>query len=395
MSQRKASRFRRIGLLALNDLRLTAKDRSAFVWMLVLPLAMMWFFGQAGTGGGDGPPKISLTVDDRDGGWLARALVDELEGDQVALAEAAQSAEDGEETQRLRTLVLEEGLTEKVLAGDTEELRLEVDPDADNTFGQGAEVHVWRSLVRVMGRLLEVETGLAEGEELPAVAEERYAAIAAAPPKVGLAVSTAGEGEPVPQGYAQSVPGILAMTVLMMTLIYGGVFLVIEKQQRMLWRQATLPLDRGEIIAGKLGGRLLIAGLQLVVLFAAGRFLFGLSLGASPVALGAVALCYAVAVAALSVLMGAVLHTPEQASTLGWLASMVLAALGGCWWPGELMPGWLQTVASVLPTTWAMEGFHGVISFGRGLGAVTLPCLVLLGFGALFSIVAARRLELT
>ena len=36
---------------------------------------------------GSGLAKISLAVDDRDGGWLARAIVEELRDDQVNLAE--------------------------------------------------------------------------------------------------------------------------------------------------------------------------------------------------------------------------------------------------------------------------------------------------------------------
>ena len=47
--------MKRIWLLALNDVRLTMRDRAAFVWMLAMPLAMMWFFGNIGGGGSSGP----------------------------------------------------------------------------------------------------------------------------------------------------------------------------------------------------------------------------------------------------------------------------------------------------------------------------------------------------
>ena len=70
-----------------------------------------------------------------------------------------------------------------------------------------------------------------------------------------------------------------------------------------------------------------------------------------------------------------------------------MAAMGGCWWPSEVMPEWLRTAAHVFPTTWAMDGLHALISFGRGFEAVVFPCAVLLGFGALFSWIGARRLS--
>ncbi len=376
--------WRRVWLLALNDVRLTVKDRSSFLWMLFFPIVMMWFFGTAFSGGSGGPPQIALGVDDRDGGWLARALVDELDGEGIVLAEGEP------QERRARTLVLPAGFTERVLAGEPQEVLLEVDPEADRQFGMGAEVHVRRALVRVLGRLLEME--LASGAE-PAPAEDRYRRLAAAAPGVTLAVSTAGSGTPVPSGFAQSVPGMLTMIVLMMNLIYGGIFLILEKQQGMLRRQLCLPLSRGQIVVTKLVGRLLIAGLQIALLLAVARLLFGLSLGRSPAGLLLLTASYAVAVACLSILLGAVFRTPEQASTVGWILSMVLAGLGGCWWPGEVMPEWLQAAAHALPTAWAMDGFHALISFGRGVEGVAVPSLVLVGFGVLFAVLGARFLK--
>ncbi len=386
--------WRGVALLSWNDVRLTVKDRGSFLWMLLLPVVMMWFFG---TGSGDessGPPQISLTVDDRDGGWLARALVDELRDEQIALAEVGKG--DGE-VPKVRTLVLPEGLTEKVLAGDQQTLRLEVDSDADRAFGMGAEVHVRRAVVRVLGRLLELEVAPESEAATGAGIESRYRRLAAAPPLVVLAVSGAGSQQTGlrPRGFAQTVPGILTMIVLMMTLIYGGVFLIQEKQQGMLRRQMSLPLSRRQVVLAKLLGRLLIAALQIALLLFVARVLFGLSLGSSLAGLAMLTASYAVAVACLSILLGAVFSSTEQASTVGWILSMVLAGLGGCWWPSEVMPAWLQSAAHLLPTAWAMDGFHALISFGQGVEGVWLPSLALWGFAALFGILGARFLRVS
>lgn len=373
-------------LLAVNDLRLTMKDRTSLLWMLLLPLALMWFFGQAG--GSGGPPKISLSVDNQDGDWVAEALLEELDADQLNL----QLVGEDPEAEHIRTLVLPADLTETLLAGESQTLRLELDPDASASFGRGAEVHIFRALVRLQGRLLELDILAPEdtpSEEL----ELGFQRLRELPPKVLLEVSNAGQGVAVPQGFAQSVPGMLTMIVLMMTLIYGGVFLILEKQQGMLRRQATLPMSRFSIVLGKILGRLLIAALQTTVLLSAARLLFDFELGSSWPGLLMLCASYAVAVSGLSVLLGAVLKTPEQASTVGWISSMVLAGLGGCWWPSEVMPQWLQLAARALPTSWAMDGFHSLISYGRGAAAVLTPSMVLLAFGLLSAAVAVRYLR--
>jgi len=380
------SRWRQIVALAHiagNDLRLTARDRASFLWMLLLPLALMWMFGAMNSGGG--PRKASLAVEDRDGGWLARALVKELAGERIELVEvppgpAVASGKKPEPPPR--TLVIPQGFTANVLAGRQQKLVLAKASGAREEFSLAAEVDVVRAIVRVVGRL-------AEGGTNPG----GFSTLAARPPLVSVAVSTAGGGHPVPSGFAQSVPGTLTMTVLMMTLIYGAVFLTLEKRQGMIRRQATLPLPRGTIFLGKLLGRLFIAGAQAVLLLAAGRLVFGLSWGSSPGGLALLLGAYLLAVAALSTLLGAILETPEQASAVGWISSMLLAALGGCWWPSEVMPRWLWRAAHVLPTPWAMDGFHALISFGHGIDAVILPAAVLLGFAVVFAVLGSRFLR--
>lgn len=380
-------RWRSVWLLALNDLRLTVKDRTSLLWMLLLPLALMWLFGQSGNGSG-GPPKISLSVDNQDAGWVADALIGELDGDQLNLKQVGEDPE----AEHIRTLVLPPDLTERILDGTTQTLRLEVDPDADSGFGRGAQVNIFRALVRLQGRLLELQILAPEGTPSDEL-ELGHRRLRQLPPKVVLDVTSAGQGVSVPQGYAQSVPGMLTMIVLMMTLIYGGVFLILEKQQGMLRRQATLPVSRLGVIMAKVLGRLFIAGMQITLLLVAAKFIFGMSLGNSWPGLLLLCAGYAVAVSGLSILLGAVLQTPEQASTVGWISSMILAGLGGCWWPSEVMPEWLQTAARIFPTSWAMEGFHSLISYGRGVSGVVLPVTVLLAFGALFMVLAVRTLR--
>jgi ABC-type multidrug transport system permease subunit len=161
----------------------------------------------------------------------------------------------------------------------------------------------------------------------------------------------------------------------------------------MLRRQVTLPLSRRDLVLGKIAGRFLVAGIQVAVLITVGRFAFGVDLGRSPAGLGLILAAYAFCVAGIATFYGAIFQTPEQASAVGWISSMIMAALGGCWWPSEVMPRWLWSAAHVFPTAWAMDAFHSLISFGRGLDATLLPAAVLFAYGAAFSLLGARFLR--
>ena len=379
--------MKRLWLLAANDVRLTMRDRAAAFWLLAMPLAMMWLFGSIQFGGGQAP-KVALTVIDRDRGWIARALIAELDGPGVELTvKDGAEAGDVEAAKATRRVVLPEGFTDAVSSGQQRVLRIEAGENASADYSRAAEVVVLRAITRTLARVVEL------AQRGPLAGGEGYAALAARPPLVQVASSNAGRGSAVPTGTAQSVPGILTFTVLMMTVIYGAVFLTIEKRGGMIRRQLMLPVSRRGLIAGKILGRVLIAAAQIAILLAAGRFLFVLDLGRSIPALIVMLGCYAFAVAGLATLLGAVLKNPEQASAVGWLTSMVMAAMGGCWWPSEVMPGWLRAAAHVFPTAWAMDAFHALISFGKGMEAIPVPCAVLVGFGAAFSWLGARYLE--
>lgn len=379
--------MRSLLLLAANDVRLTIRDRASAIWLVVLPIFLIWLFGHMGSGG-NGTPKVALTVIDRDGGWLAQAFAKELDGPNVALKVLHGAEADGEAAVKApRRIELPKGFTDGVLGGKQQRLRIESAEDAPSDYSRAAEVVVIRGIARTLARVAELKQSSAT------MGVDAYDALRARPPIVALETANAGHGTAVPRGVAQSVPGIMTFTVLMMTLIYGAVFLTIEKREGVLKRQLTLPMTRTTIVAGKVLGRVFVAMLQIAILVVAGRFLFQLDFGHSAAALVSLLISYAVAVAGIATFLGAILANPEQASIVGWLASMVMAAMGGCWWPSEVMPEWLRTGAHIFPTAWAMDGFHALISFGRGFSGVALPCAVLLGFGAAFSLIGAHRLR--
>lgn len=75
------------------------------------------------------------------------------------------------------------------------------------------------------------------------------------------------------------------------------------------------------------------------------------------------------------------------------MVAMLLAALGGAWWPLEITPPAYQTLVKALPTTWTMTGFNDVIVRGQGGQAVLPEVGVLLVFAAIFFVVSVWRLR--
>jgi ABC-2 type transport system permease protein len=405
------SGLRRIVHVGLGSLRLATKDSSNVFWMLLMPIGFMFFFGVVVAGGeGDRQARVALSVLDEDGGFLARAFLKSLEEENFALEEVTREGLDSLETEPLRLLTLPAGFTRKVLRGEQVSLNFRKRAGSNVSYDFAADVHLHRAVVRTVGALAEAaveeETPPGEGREEAAPVdpefERRVRNVLGTPDHVTVAVETAGRGRPVPSGFQQSIPGVLTMFVLMSVLIGGGTELTEERRSGVLRRMAATPLVRGEILGGKVLGLTFVGLFQTVVLLLTGVALsaapflnVSVSWGANPVALAALLVAFCLACSGLSFALGALLRTPEQAGTIGWLAGMVMSGLGGCWWPLEIVPPVMKGMALLFPTGWAMRGFHNLASFGYGFTSIVPSLLVLLGFFALFTALGSRFLKLS
>jgi ABC-2 type transport system permease protein len=92
----------------------------------------------------------------------------------------------------------------------------------------------------------------------------------------------------------------------------------------------------------------------------------------------------ALAAAALGTMLGTFVKSAAQAQGLSIMLGMVMALMGGCWYPLELFPQVVRNVVKILPTTWAMQGLLDIVLRGQGLLAILPEAGVLLGFAALF-----------
>jgi ABC-2 type transport system permease protein len=92
-------------------------------------------------------------------------------------------------------------------------------------------------------------------------------------------------------------------------------------------------------------------------------------------------------------MLGTFVKSESQASNLSIMLGMVMAMLGGCWWPIELFPAFARQVAGVLPTRWAMQGLSDLAVRGLGAAEVLPEAAVLVGFAILFFAIGLWRFQ--
>ena len=99
----------------------------------------------------------------------------------------------------------------------------------------------------------------------------------------------------------------------------------------------------------------------------------------------------ALAAAAIGTTMGTLLRSEAQANNLSILMGMVMALLGGCWYPLELFPAAAQSIVKVLPTTWAMLGMTDLLLRGENWQGILPEAGVLLVYAAVFFTIGIVR----
>ena len=181
--------------------------------------------------------------------------------------------------------------------------------------------------------------------------------------------------------FDQNVPGFSVTFLMLGSLLGVGLGLVDEREWGMLYRLAASPVPAWGAVVGKVISRSVIGVAQMAILFAFGRAAFAISLGASLPALGLVILGVAFSAAAFGLLVAALAPSRDSVLPLGTIAIVGMAAVGGCWWPITIEPQWLQSLAHLFPTAWAMEAFNDLMLRERQLADVWPPILALLVFG--------------
>lgn len=373
--------MRAAALIAWNDLRLLLRNRSSYVWLFGMPLAFVYFLGFAARGPGDPanrrPPVI---VENLDEGPLGGAFVEELAAQGLWRVDTAK----GETAER--GIRVPADFTARLLARQPQNVVLHRIGGSSEADAAIIEVRLARALVVLNARLIEV--GIPDGATAPDLLARLGEARAKADP-VTLDARFAGR-RPRPAGFSFSLPGNLVMYLLMNLLIFGGATLATSRRGGLLRRVSVAPVSRGALVAGTILGLILLGAVQIAVVLAFGGLALGVNLGANLPAIALVLLVFAWAAASAGVLIGSLVDAPERVAAVCVFTSLLLAALGGCWWPVEIAPPALQTVAACLPTGWALGALHRLISFGGGLADVVPALLKLSAFAVVVNVAAAR-----
>jgi ABC-2 type transport system permease protein len=183
------------------------------------------------------------------------------------------------------------------------------------------------------------------------------------------------------QNHVAYSAGAVAVLFLLFSAVHGALSVLEERDAGLLDRLLAGPGGMGAVIGGKF--LFLVAqGIgQVTLIFLLAWIGWGVPLVARAGGYLLVTTAAAVAAAGLALALTTACRTRRQAQTLANVAILVLSAIGGSMVPRFFMPGWLQSLGWLTPTTWAVEAYSGLFWRGDPMAALVLPIGLLAAIG--------------
>jgi ABC-2 type transport system permease protein len=396
--------MRKIFAIAWKDTILRFSSVSEWLFFLILPIAFTLIL--AGGTRQDGDSRIRLGVADLANSPLSADLIAALDRseavrpDKITLAKAEEEL-DARQVTAILIIPAEFDLAHLQQGKVTLELRQQPN-DLNASIAERAvlsansrissAVDVARGSVAEAERIAPFASESARGAYFNTALKAAQAEMSAAPDRIQTVLGAAAKDQIEYDPRANTSAGQLITWVFIPLLGISGAF-AYERQQGTLRRLLTTPTGTATYLIGTIAGQVVMALLQMLLLVGFGILVMGLKWGNAPAALAVMLVASALAAAALGTTLGTFVKTEGQASGLSVMLGMVMALLGGCWYPIELFPAFVQTAVKVLPTSWAMQGMLDIVLRGQGLSAVLPEAGVLLGFAVVFFAVGVWRFK--
>jgi ABC-2 type transport system permease protein len=327
-------------------------------------------------------------------------------------AEAA--ADLGDETIKL-ALTIPAGFTADVQAGQQTTLRLAYGPGASQS-----ELQAVRLVVDGVAADLSLETQLVSGlsqmgammgdapaevrvftaERIEAQAQEQFERAQTTP----LVALSAKFPDKITQGredFESSTFGVAGFAIMFafLTAQVTASSIFQEKKEGTFRRLLAAPLNKWELLIGKMLPNFVVAILQMVILVAVSIVLLPLvgqkapSLGHSPLGLALTTILVALCSTSLGILLGALCRTESQVGGISSVFLWVAGVVGGAFIPNFLLGDFLNAIGKVVPHYWAMQAYNNLMIRGTGVAEILPELGILAVFVAVFFVVGLLRIR--
>jgi ABC-2 type transport system permease protein len=187
------------------------------------------------------------------------------------------------------------------------------------------------------------------------------------------------------------VPGIAAMLLVVVTTIVTAMGLSREREQGTLEQVAVTPIPATVLLAAKMTPFVFIGFFDVLLLTAAGTWVFGVPLRGNLAVLAVATLLYLLTTLGVGLLISTMSSNQQQSFLGGFLFTMPAMLLSGIMTPISSMPRWMQVLTYANPLRYYQEIARANMMKGAGFVDTWPQMAALAAFGiVIFGLATAR-----
>ena len=187
------------------------------------------------------------------------------------------------------------------------------------------------------------------------------------------------------------VPGLIAVIMMLIAALLTSLTIAKEWETGTMEQLISTPVRPVELVLGKLAPYFTIGMLDMFLSVAAGRWLFGVPLRGSLLALVAMSAIYLAGSLSMGMLISATAKNQLLASQMAFMTTFLPAfLLSGFMFDIENMPRALRWVTYVVPARYFVTMLRGLYLKGVGPSVLYPEGLLLLLFGTVMMVLAVR-----
>jgi ABC-type multidrug transport system permease subunit len=397
--------LRHVWFIALNTLRLFLSDRLAVGMFILFPFLFIVLFNIMLANTGVADPRFEIHLATQETSGISQQIIQSMvttdestlaPGDPIIIWDESynQARADVESGTINGFIAFPADFTQNIEAGINSELEIVVQAEATNTrmalngLAQSIASRIGSEMIEINAVVkLLVQEGASQTEiqtAIAAILQNGSSGINTS--LITYQAESVGEVKNI-NASSYVIPGYLVMWVFFAAAI-ASVDIIRERRNHTMERMLAVSVRKESILGGIYLGGVFRGLVQIIIFWAVGILVFHIDLGFAPWAVFLLSFLTILMSAAFSVMLATVVKTERSVSALAVLVSLILAPLGGCWWPLFIAPKWMQFLAKFTPHGWANEGFNRLMLFGATGGDVIWQMLALVGFTAAFVIVA-------
>ena len=184
-------------------------------------------------------------------------------------------------------------------------------------------------------------------------------------------------------------PALMATFALFFVFLLTGISFLRERSQGTLERVMASPVSRLDLVGGYLGGFILFAAVQSLIILLFTIFVLGIQYKGSLWQIFVFQMVVTVVALNLGLFVSAFARNEFQVIQFIPLVLVPQVLLSGVLLPTAQMPAYLRAISKVLPLTYSVDGLNGIMLEGKSLLDVGWDLLALAGFAVVTIVLGA------